>query len=91
MVIIEATGLAHLILYNHHTGEPFLRTQYQRGDAYPVPYGQIVSLMSLDMDKIRLVIDGVAYRVAPATAALNERLVLDPDTILGSNQLIAME
>ena len=69
----------------------FLRSEYQRGDKYPVPDGKIVRLMSQDIDRLQITIDGVSYRVAPAIAALNEPLVLDPDTLPLTSQLIRIE
>lgn len=87
-VIIRATGRAYLKLWDHETGTPFLAAEYQRGDEYAVPDGKIVRLFSLDVARIELLIDGVSYAIAPAIAALNDPIVIDPDVIAGSTQLI---
>ena len=90
-VVIQATGLAHLALVDHATGQSFLRSEYQRGDQYQVPDGQIVRLISQDTERLRLIMDGKVYEVAPAIAALNEPLVLDPDSLPQTNQLILVD
>ena len=90
-VVIRATGRVHLTLLDHETRTPFLRTEYQRGDAYKVPNDKIVRLLSTDVDRLELVIDGVPYQVAPAIAALNDPLILDPDAIVGTTQIIPID
>lgn len=90
-VVIKATGRAHLTILDHETSTPFLRSEYQRGDSYLVPDDKIVRLLSTDVDRLEIIIDGIAYRVAPAIAALNDPLVLDPDVIVGTTQLIRID
>ena len=90
-VVIRATGRAHLTILDHETSTPFLRAEYQRGDSYLVPNDKIVRLLSTDVDRLEIIIDGIGYRVAPAIAALNDPLVLDPDTIVGTTQLIRID
>ena len=90
-VVIEATGRAFLTVLDDATGEAFLRAEYQRGDKYSVPDDKIVRLLSLNVDRLEIRIDGVPYRVSPAIAALNEPLVLDPDVIPNTNDIIPIE
>ena len=90
-VVIAATGRAYITLADQHDGVPFLRSEYQRGDKYLVPDDKTVRLMSQNLDRLEIIIDGQAYRVAPAIAALNEPLILNPDVLPGSSQLIRID
>ena len=87
-VVIKALGHAYITLVDMQTGEVFLQAEYQRGDRYLVPDGRIVRLMSQDLDRLELVIDGISYTVSPAIAALNEPLVVNPDILPATNDLV---
>ncbi len=90
-VIILATGLAYITLADDRDGQAFLRAEYQRGEQYKVPDGKTVRLMTENLSELELILDGATYRVAPAIAALNEPLVLDPDSLPNSNQIYLVD
>lgn len=86
-VVIRATGYAQITVFDARTGREFLREEYQNGDEYAVPDGQIVSLRSPDVARLEIIVDGVPYRIVSSIARLEGALVLDPDRIENSREL----
>ena len=90
-VIIRATGYAQISVFDARTGAGVLQEEYQNGDEYAVPDDQIVSLRSPDVARLKIIVDGVSYRIVSSIADLEGALILDPDQIKTSGELEPIE